>query len=52
MEPFPATKLALVANGFTQKTGINYSKTFSFVACYDSICTILSVITIPDMEIT
>lgn len=41
-----------VAKGFTQKTGINYSKTFSLVACYDSICTILSVITIQDMDIT
>jgi hypothetical protein len=52
MEPFPATKLALVAKGFTQKTGINYSKIFSLVARYDSICTILSVITIQDMDIT
>jgi hypothetical protein len=52
MEPFLATKLALVAEGFTQKTGINYSTTFSLVTPYDYICTILSVITIHNMDIT
>ena len=36
-------KIRLVANGFTQTYGINYSETFSFVAKLNTVRVFLSV---------
>ena len=36
-------KARLVAKGFTQKSGINFTETYSLVIRYDSICAILAI---------
>jgi hypothetical protein len=44
-------KARLVAKGFTQTFKVDYNKTFAFVAKFVSICCILALATIEDMEI-
>jgi hypothetical protein len=44
-------KAKLVTRGFTQTFGIDYNKTFAFVAKFVSIHCILALATIEDMEI-
>ncbi len=41
----------LVARGFTQTFGVNYNETFAPIAKFVSICCILALATIEDMEI-
>lgn len=48
----PKFKARLVAKGFSQKSGIDYSETFSPVVRYDSVRTVLSLAAIHNMEIT
>ena len=48
METF---KAGLVAEGFTQKEGINYKETFSPVAMLKSIKIVLSISAVLDYEI-
>ena len=44
-------KTRLVAKGFTQKEGIDYTETFSHVSKKDSLCIILALITHFDLEL-
>lgn len=44
-------KVQLVAEGFTQKEGLDYKKTFSLVVKFNSIRTILSIVATEDMDI-
>jgi hypothetical protein len=44
-------KARLVARGFTQTFGVDYNETFTLVAKFVSICCILTLTTIEDMEI-
>lgn len=43
-------KARLVARGFTQRYGINFTETFSPVAKFDSIRTLLSIVAVDDLE--
>ncbi len=44
-------KAKLVARGFTQTYGVDYNETFAPVAKFTSICCILALTTLEDMEI-
>jgi len=44
-------KVRLVARGFTQTFGVDYNETFSPIAKFVSICCILALTTIEDMQI-
>jgi hypothetical protein len=44
-------KARLVARGFTQTFGVDYNKTFAPIAKFMSICCILALTAIEDMEI-
>jgi hypothetical protein len=45
-------KARLVARGFTQRYGIDFVDTFSLVAKFDSIRTLLSIVVVEDYEMT
>jgi hypothetical protein len=44
-------KTYLVAHSFTQEKGINYDKTFSPMVKISSLCTLLSLATIYDLQV-
>ncbi len=44
-------KAMLVARGFTQTYGVDYNETFAHVAKFTSICCILALVALEDMEI-
>ncbi|WJZ95429.1 hypothetical protein VitviT2T_014201 [Vitis vinifera] len=44
-------KARLVAKGFTQKEGIDYTKTFSPISKKDSLCIILTLVSHFDLEL-
>jgi hypothetical protein len=41
-----------VARGFTQRYGIDYTETFSLVAKFGSIQTLLSIVAVEDLDLT
>jgi hypothetical protein len=45
-------KAQLVARGFIQRYDIDYTKTFSPVAKFDSILTLLSIVVVEDLDLT
>jgi len=41
----------LVARGYNQKEGIDYTETFALVVRYESICTLLAIAALKNLEL-